>query len=341
MKRFTAGLIVGKFSPLHEGHERLIHTALAACEKLLLLSYSRPEFNGYEAKKRQRWLQSRFPQAQIVVVTPQDALSWGMGEMPYNEDDGDIHRHFVASLCLSKLQFIPQAVFTAEDYGEGFAQVLSERFGSPVCHIRSERQYGPGAVSGTLLRSDIHGYRHLVAPPVYADFVHRVCLLGGESTGKSTLSVALAEALDTVHISEYGRERWEQVAGELDYEDMLHIAQTQIAREQSACPNHFLVCDTSPLTTLLYSQALFNRVDPQLEILAQRHYHTLVLCDADFSFVQDGTRQDESFRQMQQKWYEEELRKRNLPFLRVTGSVEQRVGQVIDSLLSISGQVLR
>lgn len=332
MKRFVRGLIVGKFSPLHEGHEQLINNALVECEKLLVLSYSRPEFDGYEAHKRQLWLQTRFPQVQVVVMAPQDALEWGIGEMPDNEDDGDIHRHFVASLCLSKLNFIPQAVFTAEDYGDGFARVLSERFGEKVCHMYSERETGPSAVSGTLLRSDIHHYRHLIAPSVYADFAHRICLLGGESTGKSTLSVALAAALNTIHIAEYGREHRELKKGELLFDDMLVIAQTQVMREINARPNRYLVCDTSPLTTLFYSLEIFNKAEMKLEHLAQRQYDTVVLCANDFEFVQDGTRQGQQFSNRQQEWYLKELKRRNIPYLLVTGSIELRVQQILKHL---------
>ncbi|MDF2622573.1 MAG: ATPase [Kosakonia cowanii] len=53
MKRFASGLIVGKFAPLHCGHERLINTALAQCERLWLISYSVPELPGCEPEKRE------------------------------------------------------------------------------------------------------------------------------------------------------------------------------------------------------------------------------------------------------------------------------------------------
>lgn len=329
MKRFATGLVVGKFAPLHHGHEILINTALEACDKLVIISYSLPELSGFLPDKRQSYLHARFPQAQIQVVRPEDALAWGIDPMPHNESDDDSHRHFVASLCLQHLGITPEVVFTAEDYGSGFAQVLSSRFHQQVSHVRLVRELGPEAVSGTLIRSNIHQYRHLMAPEVYAHFVHRICILGGESTGKSTLSVALAAALNTVSIGEYGRERWEERQGHLIFEDMLHIAQTQILWENAAYPNRYLVCDTSPLTTLFYSLTMFGKAEPALEELAYRHYETVILCADDFTFHQDGTRRDESFRQQQQHWYVEELTRRKIPFLYVTGNVTQRVEQIL------------
>lgn len=44
MKRFRCGLVVGKFSPLHRGHELLIRRALAACEHVVVLSCA-PDFD--------------------------------------------------------------------------------------------------------------------------------------------------------------------------------------------------------------------------------------------------------------------------------------------------------
>jgi len=328
MKPFASGLIVGKFAPLHCGHERLINTALAQCERLWLISYSVPELPGCEPEKRERWLRARFSQCEILVLTPARVAALGLGPLPHNDADGDLHRHYVADICLQVLGCQPDAVFTAEEYGDGFARVLSERFSRPVTHVRLTRGQGEDAPSGTLIRSDVHRWRQMLAAPVYHDFVQRICLLGGESTGKSTLSAALAEALGTAYVAEYGRERWEEQGGELVYDDMLAIAQTQVQREESTPAVRWLVCDTSPLTTLFYTLTMFGKAPAALYALAQRHYHLVVLCEDDFPFVQDGTRQDETFRQRQQAWYLEQLTERGVPFIRVSGSVAERIAQV-------------
>lgn len=61
MKPYAEGLIVGKFAPLHAGHELLINAALARCETVFIISYSLPEMPGCEPEKRLQWLQTRFP----------------------------------------------------------------------------------------------------------------------------------------------------------------------------------------------------------------------------------------------------------------------------------------
>ncbi len=129
------------------------------------------------------------------------------------------------------------------------------------------------------------------------------------STGKSSLAQALAAELGTVQVAEYGRELWEERAGQLDFADLLRIAEEQVRREHEAAgrAREWLVCDTTPLTTLFYSHAMFGCAEPALDALAGRAYDLVVLCEPDFPFVQDGTRRDESFRMRQHRWYEAEL----------------------------------
>jgi NadR type nicotinamide-nucleotide adenylyltransferase len=163
-------------------------------------------------------------------------------------------------------------------------------------------------------------------------------LLGGESSGKSTLAEALAREFSTSHVAEYGRELWDAKSGVLTFEDMLRIAEVQIQREEEAVmrANRFLFCDTSPLTTLFYSNHMFGKAEPALEHLAERRYDFTILCAPDFSFVQDGTRQPESFRMRQHDWYLNELAKREIACRLVTGSLEARIAQTRD-LLGLNG----
>lgn len=336
MKPFSSGLVVGKFAPLHSGHERLINAALAQCDKVFIISYSVPEMPGCEPEKRLWWLHQRFPQCEALVLSPEVVSRQGLGPVPHNDAEADVHRHYVATLCQQVLHCQPQAVFTAEAYGDGFAAVLSQRFGQQVTHVRLQRPVGPDAPSGTLIRSDVHRYRTLLAADVYRSFVFRLCLLGGESTGKSTLSKALAAALDTEFIAEFGREYWEEKRGLLEYEDLLHIAREQVRREELAHPNRYLVCDTSPLTTLFYTLDQFGVAPQELYDLAERAYSLVILCGDEFPFVQDGTRQGVNFRTRQQAWYEAELSRRGIPFLRVYGSLSERIAQIRQRLALLS-----
>lgn len=338
-KAFRRGLVVGKFSPLHLGHELLIREALAQCEQLFLLSYSLPELPGCEAPRRERWLQARFAEVPALVITPASIDAWrGEGrvlpDLPHNDAPDVEQRQFVAELCQVVLGTTVDAVFTSEGYGDGFAAHLAACFGHPVQHLCVDQARGAVPISGTRLREDPHGLKAFLAPPVYADFVERILLLGGESTGKSSLAAALAQVLGSVHVAEFGREHWLAKDGALEYHDLLHIGRTQVERENAAAEgaNRYLVCDTSPLTTLFYSGAMFGCAEPELQRLAERPYQHIFLCADDFPFVQDGTRQDDSFRRRQQAWYRDELQRRGWVYHELCGSLAERVAQALEIL---------
>lgn len=345
--RFKRGLVVGKFCPLHDGHRLLIDTARAACDEVVILSYAKPGFEGYEASKRAAWLEALYPDAIRLVVDDAWLISevQKIRDMPYkatpHDDAPEIeHRRFCAWLCEHYLGGAVQAVFTSEAYGDGFAAALTVEFrkadaGMPdVAHICVDAAREQVPVSGTMLRADLYKYRAHMPANVYTSLIKRVALLGGESTGKSTLAKALAQNLNTEYVCEYGRDLWAAKNGNLVFEDYLHIAQTQISWEEDAAlkADTFLVCDTTPLTTMFYSDAYCGRVDPVLIQLANRHYDYVFLCGADFEFVQDGWRADEAFRMRQQIWYRERLAEAGVPYHTLNGSVSERIAKAISVL---------
>lgn len=346
---FRRGLVVGKFSPLHLGHELLIRRALGDCEHVTVISYSVPELPGCGPERREAWLNARFPGTTVLVLDDARlrALCRQQGlpapdAIPHNDADGELHRHFVAWLLLAVLGRTVDAVFTSEEYGDGFAAVLARRFtdargrAMAVRHVSVDPARVAVPVSGTRVRADPHGQKAFLAPPVYASFVRTVCLLGGESSGKTTLAQALAERLGTLWVAEYGRERWVAQDGILHYEDMRDIGAVQQRREDAMRPdaNGWLVCDTSALTTLFYCRAMFDRDDAELARLAERRYDRVLLCAADFDFVQDGTRRDAAFSSRQHAWYVGQLARRGIPWLLLTGGVEARLDTALAWLKS-------
>jgi HTH-type transcriptional repressor of NAD biosynthesis genes len=62
------GLVVGKFAPLHKGHEALIAFAQAQCDRLVILSYSKPELPGCPPDRRAVWLAALYPDALRLVL---------------------------------------------------------------------------------------------------------------------------------------------------------------------------------------------------------------------------------------------------------------------------------
>lgn len=327
MKTFRRGLVVGKFCPLHRGHMLVIDAALAACDEVVVISYTNPAFEGCGKAVREGWLQQLYPQVRSLVLD--EAL-------PDNDAPDAVHREFVGWICKRRLGMSVDAVFTSEDYGDGFALALSAYFGSHVTHVCVDKARALVPISGTAIRSDPHAHRAYLDPRVYASFVKRVGILGGESSGKTSLAQALAVALHSEWAPEYGRELWDQKSGVLTFDDLLDIAKMQVAREERLAQQakRWLACDTTPLTTLCYSHAMFGKADAELETLAERRYDILLLCAPDFPFVQDGTRRDTQFRAKQHEWYQDILDKKQIAYTVVAGSLEQRVQHALTLLTS-------
>ena len=162
--------------------------------------------------------------------------------------------------------------------------------------------------------------------------VRRIAVLGAESSGKSTLCVALARRYDTAWVPEYLRE-FVDTQGRVPFEsDQFCIARTQRAREDAAAAdaNDFLFCDTTPLMTALYSRVYWGRVDAELTALAATHDYALTVVTApDTPWVPDGLmRESEEMRKQVFTMLVDELDARGLRFVLVEGDLPHRLRQV-------------
>jgi len=348
-QRFRAGLVVGKLSPLHRGHEHLLNSALACCERVFCLTYSKPELPGCGVPARSGWLAELFP-AVTQLALDEQALAQlrtahpGLPDLPHNDASELEHRLFVAEVCWRVFGVAVDAVFTSERYGDGFAEELRRQFSAAagvtasVTHVLVDLERKAVPISATAIRADRDLGLEFLSPVVRASFVRRVCLLGGESSGKTTLAQSLAARFSTALCPEYGRELWVERAGQLRYEDYLHIATTQVALEAAGAraARHLLFCDTSPLTTYFYCIDQFGHAEPELRRLAERAYDCVILCSPDLPFVQDGTRRDPAFRATQHDFYLGELERLKARWLLVEGPLASRVEQAVSAVMTLA-----
>lgn len=308
------GFVVGKLCPLHKGHEFLINSAIAACDQVFILSYSSQRFTHCSIENRNKWLKALFPHCIIRVEA----------NCPEDDAPAFVHRAFCATIMEETVGSV-DAIFTSEEYGFGFAEYCSLRFNKPVDHQLVDLLRIQVPVSGTKMRNNFDP--SFCSPIVARDFTKKIAILGGESSGKSTLSRALGQALNCPVVDEYGRTYCDNIGGvdKLQFDDMLKIGETHIENEDKLLGSRYLVCDTTPLVTRWYSEQLFQSVDPRLMQLSLRPYDYYFLLSNDFPFVQDGTRQDDTFRQLGYQYFAN-----NLPWFHVlSGSVEQRVNEVL------------
>lgn len=347
--KYVTGLVVGKFYPLHKGHEYLIRTALEQCERLILLSYTSMGMTGYGANIRAGWLCGVLNEQDIsrVEIRVIDHLVH-RGVLDDSNDDN--HRQFCAEYLLNTLGTTVQAVFTSESYGAGFAEFLTTYFSSnlptsvTVDHIMVDQSRTIVPVSGTELRTSLalgqyELARQMLSPHVQHSLVRKVLFLGGESTGKTSIVTALANYFNTSPVLEFGRELYDRRGGKLQYEDMAYIGSSQLALEDIQSQNldisEYLFCDTSPLTTMFYSKQWFGRVSEKLVDLvweSDNRYYKVFVCAPDFPMIQDGTRQDEQFRQLGHAHYLRELEGAGTTYTILTGSLSDRLNTVLAEL---------
>lgn len=176
----------------------------------------------------------------------------------------------------------------------------------------------------------------------------RIALMGGESSGKTTLAKALAERLQTAWVPEYGRQRWEELRETLSVAELVEVARVQHAWEDEALPRAnpatggWLVCDTTALTTLQYCLHDHGTAPPELQArAAEPRYALVVVCEPDFDFVQDGCRRDDAFRHAQHAWTLRRLAALGQPVLPVRGPVAARLQQVLDALQALDSRDAR
>ncbi|TVT42958.1 AAA family ATPase [Hymenobacter setariae] len=339
------GLVVGKFWPPHRGHQLLLETAAAQVSELLVLVYANPDDPRHAAPARAHWLRELYRGDDYALgprsgATPLRIEALPAAAVPPDAADDTTHREFVRQWLARQGERI-DVVFSSETYGPGFAEHLG------VTHIAVDNQRQQVPTSGTRLRAalaeeaesfgesalHIHPFiagQYGVVPPAT---VPRLVLLGAESSGKTTLSIALAEALGTAWVPEFGRTLHEQKNGKLVYEDLLYIGRRQLELEDEAAAqaHGWLVCDTNAATTALYSYYYFHRCDPALQRLAevcrQRYAHTFV-CMPTTPFEDDGWRGPEALRQFQHGAILMQLEMLGIPYTLLDGSVEERVAKV-------------
>jgi NadR type nicotinamide-nucleotide adenylyltransferase len=337
--------VVGKFWPPHRGHQLLLDTAAAQVDELLVLVYAHPDDTRHAAPERAQWLRELYRGDDLADglrsgSTPLRIIGLPAAAVPPDAADDFTHREFVRQYLAGQGQHI-DVVFSSEAYGPGFA----EHLGAAHVAVDNQRQRVP--TSGTSLRAalaqdaesfgepalHIHPFVAAQYGVVPATTVPRLVLLGAESSGKTTLSLALAEALNTVWVPEFGRTLHEQKNGKLVYEDLLYIGRRQLELEDEATAqaHGWLVCDTNAATTALYSYYYFHRCDPALQHLAevcrQRYAHTFV-CMPTTPFEDDGWRGPEALRQFQHGAILMQLELLGIPYTLLDGSVAERVSKV-------------
>lgn len=160
--------------------------------------------------------------------------------------------------------------------------------------------------------------------------VCRVCLLGAESTGKTTLARSLAEDFDTLWNPEYGRP-YTEIGRPADAPwtswEFTHIARMQCWYEDflAAHARRVLFCDTDAFTTAVFHEVYLGQPAAGFEAEAARRYDLYLVCGLDVPWEGDSIREFAARRREMHERYVRHARGSGSPWLLLEGEHPTRL----------------
>ena len=320
MANKTTGLFLGKFAPLHKGHQLVIETALREVDNLIVMVYDCPETTKIPLSVRSNWIRKLYPSVEIIEA-------WdGPTEVGYTKRIKKENEDYVLGI-LGKRKITH--FYSSEPYGEHMSVALNAK------NRQVDLRRGAVPISGTEIRKNPFKNKTNLEPLVYRDLVSNIVILGAPSSGKTTLTKELARKFKTSWMPEYGREYWDknQVNRRLTLKQLAEIAKGHLEREDKALleSDNYLFTDTNAITTYLFSLYYHGKADPELKRIAETcvsRYDLVFVCDIDIPYDDTWDRSGEVNREVFHKQTIAYLKEHKIPFILLNGSLKERISHV-------------
>lgn len=169
----------------------------------------------------------------------------------------------------------------------------------------------------------------------------KIAIVGPESTGKSTISSALAKYYDTVWVPEYARYYCAALSGPCTLQDEINMFHGQLALEkamETVARHNLLFCDTTFLTVKIWSDYQLGET-PQivLDELQNHPYDFYLLLKNDIPWEEDPLRDFKDLGDYFMDVWRKELKALNADYDEIGGNetrIENAIGAV-DSYLKL------
>jgi HTH-type transcriptional repressor of NAD biosynthesis genes len=331
MKKYNSIVVLGKFMPPHKGHEYLINFAKQYSDNVYVIVDCLKN-QTIDTSLRKKWLEEGITNITVIALeeeTPQDPC-----EHPHF---WEFWRATILDAVKKVGGIVPEAIVASEKYGWDLAKALDCKY--IMCDL--EREIFP--IRATDLRIDAFNNWDYLMDSVKPDYVKKICFIGPESTGKSTCAKNIAQHFNTVYNPEYAKSLIEQQNGNFYLDNVEQTAFAQIYKEKalSKFANKLLICDSDPLTTMIWSETLFNTCPESVKKLAiQSSYDVIFLFDYNTPYTIDIHRNltkshMEKIDQDRKDFFykmKSHLDQMNKEYIVITGSYEQRFAQVKEYL---------
>lgn len=319
------GLTLGKYAPLHKGHRFVFDTALSEVDELIILIYQTSVIE-IPLNIRSKWIKELYPQVKVIEC-------WD-GPEGYSDDrQFEIEQEEYIKKMIKDIKITH--FYSSEFYGAHVSKSLG------AIDRRVDPQRETVNINATQIRSNPFLYRNYMPDNVYRDLITKIVFVGAMSTGKSTLTEALAKKFNTVFASEYGRDYWteHEVDRRIGFEDFDIIARTHLERENQIIlqANKYLFVDTNAITTYMYCLDYHGRSPEYLTRTAlenAQRYDLFFLCDDDIPYDDTWDRSGPQKRNIFHKQIIADLQERKIPYIVIRGSLEERINHVTKLLES-------
>jgi len=162
----------------------------------------------------------------------------------------------------------------------------------------------------------------------------RIAITGPESSGKTTLTKALAEALGWRSAPEYAREYLEVTNGTYGFDDLEKIAEGHF--DQLKNVEHDLIVDTDFIVMKVWSDVRFGKTAERVQELIELDLFDLhIVCIPDIPWEPDPLRENPTDRDVLLKHYIDELEASSKKWINVSGSHEERLTKALQEIQNL------
>lgn len=166
--------------------------------------------------------------------------------------------------------------------------------------------------------------------------IHKIAIVGAESSGKTWLCENLAAHCKTTWVPEYAREYFnDSDIYNYTLDDLITIAKRQIELEEKLITSaaKFLFCDTTLITLKIWAILEFTHTPSFIEEhLAKVKYDYYFITNNEMPWVEDSLRQNKHSRELLFQMNEAEVKKSGIPYSVVTGVNDDRLKFAINKL---------
>lgn len=164
----------------------------------------------------------------------------------------------------------------------------------------------------------------------------KIAVVGPESTGKSTISAALAIHYDTLWVPEYARYYCQNLEQTCTLQDELNMFYGQLALEESiiaVAKKDLIICDTTFLTVKIWSDYQLGETPKiVLDYLKSHLYDFYILMDIDIPWQEDPLRDFKGLGNYFMDVWRKELKAINANYTVVAGIDNKRLENAIAAI---------